>query len=241
VDGTQVYWSARAVEDLNGTTYSAIKIYSAPKMGGNSAKTELASIFNAVATGFALDDDRVYWTTTQDTILSVPKGGNAGVTTVLAANPKFNLVRRGVAVDADRTYWMEGAVDILSIPKGGGMPTVLSTQPPDALSFTADAKRLYWGDVSLGHVTSISKSGGAPKTIVTGEQLVAAITVSSSCVYWIAVDEQGKSVVRAASKNGGPAITISPTGTAPNSVVVADDTHVYWEDRSTHSLMQATK
>jgi hypothetical protein len=241
VDGTQVYWYTRGSADLNGVSYPEVKVYSVPKGGGNSPKKELASVFNARGTGLALDSDRVYWSTTDDRILSVPKGGNAGPTTVLAQNSGFNLARRSVAVDADRAYWMEGAVDILSIPKSGGaMPTVLATLPPDAVLFTTDAKRIYWGDISLGHVSSMPKGGGAPKVLVSGEDQVLGIAVNSSCVYWIA--SAGNQLrVRAASKNGGPATTIAPLVLSTSYVVVADETHLYWEDLQTHSLMQATK
>lgn len=240
VDATRVYWSTRTSTSLNGFSYPEIKIYSAPKAGGPSAKTELASVFDAVATGLALDDTRVYWSTTRDVILSTLKDNTEGPTTVLAANPKFQLLRRNIAVDADHVYWMEGAVDILSMPKSGGMPTALATQPPDAFYFAMDAMRIYWGDTDLGHISSIPRGGGAPKILVSGEDRVIGVAVNSSCVYWMSSNLMDLRV-RAAPKSGGAAITIATLQQSTKYVVVADETHVYWEDRATHSIMQANK
>jgi hypothetical protein len=242
VSGSRVFWSTRGATTVGTKTYLQTKILSAPKAGGPSAPTELSSSLEALATGLAVDDKSVYWSTDHDEIFSTPRSSvDAFPTVILANDPKFQLVRRNLTVDATHLYWMEADVNIASMPKSGGSPTTLTVQPPESFHFAMDAKRLYWGETDLGHIRSLPKGGGTPKILSEGEDLVLGIAVNSTCVYWMSTT-QFEQRVRAVSKNGGAAaITIAVVAKSTSLAVAADETHVYWEDLSTHSIMQASK
>lgn len=244
VDATHVYWSGSSSVVLNGTTYKKTTIYSVIKGGGLMAAKELASTFGAFTLGFAIDQDRVYWLIPGDAVYSVPKAGNAGVTTVLPHDPKNIVYRHALAADQDHLYFLEGAVQVLTMPSSGGVPALLATTmadpPVDTSTFALDGKRVYWGNAEVGHVTSVSKGGGPVTTHVAGKEFVSTIAVNSACVYWTTVGAQPDEV-RAAPKSGGDPITIAQLTNQLGAVLAADEKHVYWEDRWTKSLMQATK
>jgi len=131
----------------------------------------------------------------------------------------------------------------MSMPKSGGTQTVLATLPGYSANFAMDEGRIYLGDTGTlagtGQVVSVAKTGGPLTTVVANMDGVLAITVNASCIYWttpyLTVNE-----LRAVPKSGGDPITITPVEMS-GAALAADESGVYWEESSTHSLMRATK
>lgn len=243
VDGTHVYWSEVSVASVLGESSVKTTIYSIPKAGGPSAKKELAWVPGAFTTGLSVDPDRVYWSDSESAVYSVSRSGDPATIAFLTKDLPYALDRYDVKTDHDRIYWLENTASVVSMPKTGGVPTVIGGVPEHSSFFAMDEERIYWGDTGLGagtgQLVSVSKGGGPLTTVVANMDGVLAIAVNSSCVYWrtahLPVNE-----LRTAPKSGGDPILIAPVEMS-YAALAADDSGVYWEELSTHSLMRATK
>ena len=243
VDGGRVYWSEVSFASVMGMASAKTIIYSIAKASGPSVKKELAWVPGAFSTGLSIDQDRVYWSDSEGAIYSVSKSGDPGTIAFLTKDLEYTFDRHGVKTDQGHIYWLEQNARVMSMPKIGGMPTIITGVPDYAVHFAMDKERIYLGDtgtgLGTGQLVSVSKDGGPSTTIVADMDAVLAITVNASCVYWttpyLAINK-----LRAVPKSGGDPITIAPVEMS-NAALAADESGVYWEESSTHSLMRATK
>ncbi|MFS8064964.1 MAG: hypothetical protein ACMG6S_01205 [Byssovorax sp.] len=243
VDGTHVYWSEVSSASVMGEPSAKTTIYSIPKAGGPSAKKELAWVPGAFTTGLSVDPDRVYWSDSESAIYSVSRSGDPDTIAFLTKDIPYAFDRDGVKTDQDRIYWLENTANVMSMSRAGGMPTVIGGVPENSFFFAMDEGRIYWGDtgtgLGTGQLVSVSKDGGPLTTVVANMDGVLATAVNASCVYWttayLPVNE-----LRTAPKSGGDPILIAPVEMS-NAALAADESGVYWDESSTHSLMRATK
>ena len=243
LDGTHIYWSEVIPAKVMGMSSAKTTIYSIAKAGGASSKKELTWDPGAFSTGISVDQERVYWSDSEGAIYSVAKSGDASVTTVLPAGPDGSLDRDGVKTDQDSIYWLEMNAKVMSMPKGGGAAKMVAAVPHSSFYFAMDEGRVYLGNIVVGNGTgqmvSAPKSGGPVTTLVADMGGVLAIAVNASCVYWT-THSLIVNKLRAVPKSGGEPILIAPVEMS-GGALAADESGVYWEESSTHSLMRATK
>lgn len=144
---------------------------------------------------FALDEDRVYWSSFSTyTIGSVSKLGGEP----LILFPGYVIA---FAVDDTRLYFStpagENAGDLLAMPKTGGTPAPLfpGNQVLQVGAVAVDASCCYWtlkDNFGKHHFVAAPKGGGEPFTIAYLKAEFSLVAADSSGVYW--TDWQGGTV-----------------------------------------------
>ena len=171
VDGEYVY-----VADRHAGTVIAV-----PCEGGDDDDYTIA--VGQHGTGaLAVDDESVYWTTSEGALRCAPKDGGPVVTLAERPGPAGALV-----VDRTGVYWLRGSspkAAILRVAKEGGEPSVLASGLRTSGFLAQDAGFIYWADPRKGAVMRVPKAGGAPAAVVEGLDAPEALVVDGANVYW---------------------------------------------------------
>jgi hypothetical protein len=208
-------------------------ILQAPLAGGAPARAIWQSPGADVA-NIAADATTVYFTV-RDTpmmrggVLKMPVGGGAPAT--LATVPHPNAV--AVASDIGFLYWGEDVDDLLeSTPTRGGSVSALSSDPVQSVAVTSGG--LYWtadpaAPESTNPVGSVRAAGRLARdngvTIASSVHPVG-IAADDANVYF--TDRDGLRVVPQGRALGPSKLVVAAAPGDWFSVVVVDDTSVYW-------------
>ena len=209
VDGAYVYWSDRGLG----------QIAKVPIQGG--PVTVLVS--NQSSYPIAIDDDSVYWDTTEGGVMKVSKLGGTPISLTGASWP--GEVGFGLAVDATSVYWTDsyGGGFVKKVGRDGGTMTTLASNlaQPDVLA--VDPTSVYFTAYD-GTVTKTDLAGGTTVQLASGPEDTSGIAVDSANVYWT---NYVAGTVMQIPRDGGTPITLaSDAGGA--AFVAVDTTSVYW-------------
>lgn len=175
VDATHFYWA---------TTHQIGRI---PLANGASEVLADADFFGAYE--LALDDTRVFWTTS-DSLETVAKDGSGRLT--LAVDQAY---AGAIGSDGEHVYWIDHTpCEVRRTPVTGGPIEALWTSDPQVLpapctggssELVLDGDHVYWGG-NLS-VQRVAKTGGAREVLFEGEQARYArdLLVDETHVYWL--------------------------------------------------------
>lgn len=140
VDAVAVYWLATG------------EVHRVPKPGG---QPETLATFSAAASGLAVDDEYVYWTSLDNagSVRRVSKSG--GDMTILVEGIDHP---RSVAVDGTHVYFTaqgEGTVNRVAKSSGALERLAIGQAGPLALALSDD--RVFWANVDDGTISSVHK------------------------------------------------------------------------------------
>jgi len=217
VDDVNIYWGA------TGQLYGQGVVMQMPRAGGDVLT--LAHGGAPQAGALVSDGARLYWTTVESGILSVPIGGGE-VTTLVTGGSS-----RCIAVDEENAYWTDSGGAVFKVAKTGGAPVALYKSTPIPLAITLDDASVYW---SAGNgVFRESKDGGTAVTLMQGEPdpacrslprvgdtLFAAIEQPSDAGFFFVAD------ILAVPTGGAASTTVLASATLVS--LVASSTHLFW-------------
>jgi hypothetical protein len=153
------------------------------------------------ANRLALDEERVYWTSSDNRIQALPLGGGTPVVLADKQDGPWDIAADGAAL-----YWTStDANQVRSLALGGGAPAVLA-DAGNPLGIAVRKGALYFTDTydklsDQEHVVRIPLPGGAPQTIAStaGAWMVAA---DDQRAYWT---DRASGAVWSAPVSGGDA------------------------------------
>lgn len=127
-------------------------LMSVPTTGGTPAVLFTPTASNSIE-DIAVDEDNVYFATTDGLVAQMPVGGGTPVTLATAqGNPVSQL-----ALDLNYVYWGNPGGDVVKIPIGGGTVTTLATGQHSPTGVAVDAYNVYWANFADGNVMMRSK------------------------------------------------------------------------------------
>jgi hypothetical protein len=230
VDDASIYWFN--TPDQSGVPQ--VQIMKADKTDGRNPIV-LASQQSVM--GLAIDSTSVYWSN-GGAVMKVDKMGGSPVT--LATEQQTEVF--SPAVDARNAYYARGGSAtingvpqgpdgaVVSVPLSGGTPhTLVSMHGVSPSSVAVQGNYVYYtsapyppGPSHTGALMRIPVGGGAPTTLATESDIIRALAVDSSNVYWGGFDIGLKSIPLAGGTPGEPASCQFPTG------IAVSDTTLYW-------------
>ena len=230
-------------------------IYTCPADGCAAGPTEVFKTSTTGLNSLAVDDQFVYWASSDDTaILRCPVAGCTSPQTVALNQTSPSAL----AVDATHVYWITGSgaasSRILRAAKDGSdaKATVIADEQNQAASLAIDASAVYWTNrYSVGTVSRCPLTGctGAPTVLASGQFFPSAVAAGGSSVYWVNADaeeqllpleQRGKGAVFASAVDlDDPKPRALATGLdfwGPIEQTIAlDATHVYWVAPGLHA------
>jgi hypothetical protein len=230
-DDANLYWTTSAPEG------SVMKM---PKKGG-----AVSTFLSTVANDIAVDQNYVWWTTT-DAVMRAPTAG--GATTTFASGQKD---LRQLAVGGQYVYWAtyspHGAV--LRASTEGGAPVIVARNQAFVSSLVADSRGAYWTTEGMttkglmgltGTVMRVSSAGSTPVTLASRQKGCIGIAVDSSNVYWGITDRSDESrkihadlsSILTVPIRGGPVLTLRDEQAIPLAFAV-DINALYWANQAT--------
>ncbi len=172
----------------------------------------------------AVDEKHVYWSNEDGEIGRATKDGGTVESLVQAGH------QSAFAVDASHIYFttVEGTVQKRS--KEDGSTTALAADQKVRTQFAVSGSSLVFATPSEsgGAVNEMLTSSGAVDTLVSGQHGPNFVAISPSNIYWTNTGDQ---TVGVAQRDGSNVFQIPALGAQP-SIVMGDDTYVYFADRA---------
>jgi hypothetical protein len=211
-----------------GSDHTADVGYDGPPIADGTCPEGLFTlVIDAGASGVALDETTVYWTTYEvgddaatGAILSVPKCG--GVPRTLAEHQSVPLL---LTLDSTHVYWPNsGDGTVARVAKSGGTPETLATNQLEPLYVATDGVDVYWTTFGQNpelepsaSLARVSVSGGEPQTLSSKQLALGAIALDGHDVFFGAFTS-----LDVVSRNGGAIRPLAAVG-LPIAIVIADE------------------
>ena len=192
-----------------------------------------------------LDESHVYFTTGDERVLSIPKGGGEARELV----PISACSIRGLAVDEDWLYYTRNCADeryflrsaLERVPKEGGAPELLAQHPHQSRDVQVGGGFVFWQHVPLGMQESFVRildlaSGERPGLTDPFSPLASAtgpimpFTLRGSHVLWF--DAEARALVQtpiAGGESTSTSIAAMLTGSFVEKLM-SDGTCIYWHE-----------
>lgn len=147
------------------------------------ADHQLSPLAIAVAGG------RVYWSTDDGKIQSVPVGGGPTVT-----HATGQAVPRSLIVDGGDLYWVNSPVQpvgqVVTVPIAGGEPRVLAGMQNHPVQIAAQSGQLYWTNAVGDNVVTMPEAGGDVTPLAIRQAAPQALAVDADALYWSSPTDQ---------------------------------------------------
>lgn len=198
--------------------------------------------------GLAVDDDRVYWTTTvtPGSIYSAAKDGSDR--RVLATGQTLPL---RLAIDDAYVYWGNGgAGGLRRVAKGGGPDVVVATTSGALIDIGTDATGIYFVDLygnAIRRAPRDAPDGGFAPAIVNGQDYPWGMAIDDDAVTWTTrgtfVPDAGAfsasdGRILSAPKAIGATPTVLATAQSDPVAVVRDASGIYWLNGQSGTVMR---
>ncbi len=186
------------------------------------------------ASGLAMDEGFVYWTTQTDggTVMRAPKDGGRRDVIASDLNMPFDI-----AVDSTHAYFTTTAGgQIVAAQKDGGPRTVIADQEDTPVGIAIDSENVYWTSVGEtgvipqadgGAVRTSTKAGTIRRELARDQGYLYAIAVDDTNVYWSNVT---RNRIMRVNKRGGTVEQVSDTTPNPPHGLAIVSGVLYWAE-----------
>ena len=172
--------------------------------------------------GITVDEDRVFWTTSDGKVLTVSLNGGSESTIATGQNMPRDIIEDGPVI-----YWVNmagGNIQVMN-KNGTGINTVGVGSYP--IGLTQNSTHVFWANAMGMPIQYIQKGGSSVENLPAAGGFPNNLAAEDEHVYWTS-----GSMVRHYDLFGSTDYIVSSTETDPGAITF-DDTWIYWVDRGT--------